>query len=121
MVNELTIDNFKQKVFDYTVNESWNYNGTIPSVIKFGADSWCNPCKALTPILEELSETYDGKVDFYSVDVDNEQELSQVFGIRSVPTILFVPQTGEPQMAIGALPKNELNTAINDILLTPVE
>lgn len=120
MVNELTVDNFKQKVFDYTVNESWNYNGTIPSVIKFGTE-WCNPCKVIAPILEELSETYDGKVDFYTVDVDKEQELAQVFGIRSVPTLLFVPKVGEPQMAMGALPKNELNTAINDILLVPVE
>ena len=84
-------------------------------LIDFYAD-WCGPCKIVAPLLDELSEEYSGKIDFYKVDTEAEQELSSVFGIRSIPSFLFIPLTGKPQMAMGALPKESFKQAITDVL-----
>ncbi len=118
---KLTTQGFKDIFFDYTVKKEWEYTSDRPAVIDFYAD-WCAPCKAVAPILEELSEQYDGEVDIYKVDTEAEQELSSVFGIRSIPSILFVP-TGskQPMMQAGALPKEALEEVINKELLAPVE
>lgn len=105
-----------KKVSDYESNpQEWNFLGERPALIDFYA-SWCGPCKALAPILEEVSEEYDGKVDIYKIDVDEEPELAGLFGIRSVPTLIFVPMDGTPQMAQGALPKANLKQAIEQVL-----
>lgn len=117
MAVALTRDTFLTKVFDYTTQQEWNYAGDKPCVIDFWAE-WCGPCRALAPIFEELSKEYEGKVHFYKVDTEAEQELASVFGIRSIPSLLFIPTTGQPQMAMGALPKDALQQAIQDILLT---
>jgi thioredoxin len=115
----LTHADFKTKVFDYESNPNWNFKGARPAIIDFYAD-WCGPCKRLTPIMEELSKEYDGLVDIYKVNIDTEQELAGAFGIMSVPSILFIPMTGEPQMAQGALPKDILVKAISEVLnVTP--
>jgi len=116
MVVELTTESFKEKVFDYEKNtEKWVYEGEKPAIIDFMAE-WCGPCKTTAPILEELSEEFDGKLDIYKVDVDQQPELAQAFGIKSIPSLLFVPMNEQPQMAQGALPKETFKTAINETL-----
>lgn len=110
----LTTQEFKEKVFNYESNTEWKYQGELPAIIDFYAD-WCGPCKMVAPVLEELAKEYDGKVLIYKVNTENEQELASAFGIRSIPTILFVPMDGKPQAAMGALPKNSFVSAIKDI------
>ncbi|MEI6576383.1 MAG: thioredoxin [Bacteroidota bacterium] len=115
-MEHLTVETFKSKVFNYDANQEWKFEGNLPVLIDFYAD-WCGPCKMVAPILEELSKEYDGKINIYKVDTEDQQELASVFGIRSIPSLLFCPLVGEPQMAMGALPKHELSQAIDDILL----
>jgi thioredoxin len=115
-LEHLTKDTFMNKVFDYEKNKEWNYAGELPCLIDFYAD-WCGPCKMVAPILEELAEEYKGKINIYKVDTEEEQELAGVFGIRSIPSLLFCPKDGQPQMAMGALPKDTFRKAIDDILL----
>lgn len=108
---------FLNKVANYEVNPSeWKFLGDKPAIIDFYA-SWCGPCKMLSPVLDELAETYEGKVDVYKINVEEEEELAAVFGVRSVPTLLFVPMQGAPQLAQGALPKKVLEEAVQTVLL----
>lgn len=116
MTELLTKQAFFEKVFNFEENKDWKFNGEIPCIIDFYAD-WCGPCKSLAPILEVLGEEYKGKVNIYKVDTEAEQELSGAFGIRSIPSMLFVPMEGQPQMAQGALPKQELERIISEVLL----
>lgn len=116
MTIKLTTEDFKQKVFDYTTNQEWKYAGTLPAIIDFYAD-WCGPCKMVAPILEQLAKQYEGKLLIYKVDTEAEQELSAVFGIRSIPTFLFIPVEGQPSMQPGALPKNVFEKVIEEHLL----
>lgn len=111
----LTKQDFLEKVFNYEQNQEWKYEGDLPCVIDFYAD-WCQPCKIVSPILDELAEEYAGKIHFYKVDTEAEQELAAIFGIRSIPSILFVPMNDRPQMAVGALPKDTLKQAIKEVL-----
>jgi len=115
-MEHLTKQTFKEKVFNYEKNKEWIYEGNLPCIVDFYAD-WCAPCKMIAPILEELAKEYDGKINIYKVNTEEEQELAGMFGIKSIPSILFCPKTGQPQMAMGALPKQTFITAINDILL----
>ena len=112
----LTAQTFKEKVFNYETNKEWKYEGEVPCIIDFYAD-WCGPCKMIAPTLVELAEEYDGKIMIYKVDTEKEQELASVFGIRSIPSLLFVPKEGQPQMSVGALTKEGFVQAINDVLL----
>lgn len=108
---------FLKKVANYEANPSeWKYLGDKPALIDFYAD-WCGPCKAVAPVLEELAKEYDGEIYIYKIDTEAEQELAAVFGIRSIPSLLFVPMEGTPQMAQGALPKPTLKEAIDKVLL----
>lgn len=115
MLEHLTTETFKEKVFNYDVNKEWKFEGDKPCLIDFYAD-WCGPCRMVAPILEELAKEYDGKLNIYKVDTDKEQELAMVFGIQSIPSLLFVPKDGQPQMAMGALPKETFKRAIKDVL-----
>lgn len=115
-MENLTTETFKEKVFDYTLNKEWSFNGTKPAVIDFYAD-WCQPCKMVAPILEELSDEFEGKINIYKVNTEVEQELSSVFGIRSIPSILFIPKGGQPMMQPGALPKDVFIKVIKEELL----
>ena len=115
MTENLTRDTFLEKVFDYTKNKDWKFEGDKPAIIDFYAD-WCGPCKMIAPILEQLSEEYEGKIDIYKIDTEKEQELSAAFGVRSIPTLLFCPVGEEPQMANGALPKPDLEKVIAQVL-----
>jgi thioredoxin 1 len=115
MTEHLTKETFLSKVFNYEQNKEWKFEGEKPCMIDFYAD-WCGPCKMVAPILEELAKEYDGKLDIYKVDTEKEVELASVFGIRSIPSILFVPRDGQPQMAMGALPKDTFEKAFKDVL-----
>lgn len=115
MVEHLTMQNFKTKIFDYEKNKEWVYEGDLPAVIDFYAD-WCGPCKAVAPVMEELSQHYEGKINFFKIDTEAEQDLAGMFGIRSIPSLLFIPQDEKPQMAVGAFPKEQFMTIISDIL-----
>lgn len=106
---------FLEKVFNYETKEKWDFQGELPAVIDFYAD-WCGPCKMVSPILEELAQEYQGKVNIYKVDTEAEQELAAVFAIRSIPSVLFIPKEGQPQMAVGAMPKEEYIRAIEMVL-----
>jgi thioredoxin 1 len=118
---KLSTQDFKDKVFDYTQSNEWKFAGELPAIVDFYAD-WCGPCKMVAPILEELSEEYAGKINIYKVDTEVEQELSAVFGIRSIPSILFIPADGQPMMQPGALPKDVLKQVIDtELLKTKVE
>ncbi len=114
MTENLTKEDFLKKVFNFENNKDWKFDGDLPCIIDFWAD-WCGPCKMLGPILEELSEEYNGKVNFYKVNTEQEQELASAFGIRSIPSLLFVPKDGKPQMLTGALPKEAFHKAIEDV------
>lgn len=114
---QINTQGFKEKIFDYEKGQEWKYAGSIPAVVDFYAD-WCGPCKAIAPALEELSEEYAGKVVIYKIDTESEQELSSLFGIQSIPTLLFIPVNGNPMVQKGALPKNVLKQVIDEKLLT---
>ncbi|MEI6173904.1 MAG: thioredoxin [Bacteroidota bacterium] len=116
MVEHLTKATFLEKVFNFEQNQEWKFEGTRPCIIDFYAD-WCGPCKMVAPILEELATEYAGKLDIYKIDTEAEQELAGAFGIRSIPSMLFVPLAEQPQMSVGALPKDSLKQAIADLLL----
>ena len=108
---------FLKKVYDFEANPNdWKFEGKRPAIVDFYA-TWCGPCKALHPVLEELSKEYSGKVDIYQIDVDQEKELVAAFGIRSIPTLLLIPMKEEPRITQGALPKDQLKKAIDEFLL----
>ena len=112
----LTKDEFLKRVSNIEANsDGWKFLGDKPAVVDFYAQ-WCGPCKALSPILEEISDEYAGKVDIYKIDVDQEEDLAIAFGIRTIPTLLFIPIDKNPQIMVGGLPKNKLKEAIDSIL-----
>jgi thioredoxin len=115
-MEHLTKETFLEKVFNYEKNKEWKFEGKLPCLIDFYAD-WCQPCKMVAPILEELSEEYKGKINIYKIDTEAERELSAAFGIRSIPSLLFCPADGQPQMAQGALPKETMKQVIEEVLL----
>lgn len=113
----LTKADFLAKVANYETNPNeWKYLGDKPALIDFYAD-WCGPCKAIAPVLDELAKEYGDDIYIYKIDTEQEQELAAVFGIRSIPTLIFVPMDGQPQVAQGALPKPELKKLIDSVLL----
>ena len=113
----LTKADFLTKVANFEKNpDKWEYLGDKPAIIDFYAD-WCGPCKMVAPILDELAEEYDGQIYIYKINTEKEQELAAAFGIRSIPTLLFVPMNEPPQMAQGALPKDAFKKAIDEVLL----
>lgn len=108
---------FLQKVANYeTEPTTWRYLGDKPAIVDFYA-SWCGPCKMVSPILDELAQEYSEQIHIYKIDTEQEQELSAVFGIQSIPTFLFIPMNGAPQMARGAMSKVDFKRAIEEVLL----
>ena len=104
---------FLARVFDYENNpEQWKFEGDRPCIIDFYAD-WCGPCKKVEPIMEDLAAKYEGKIDIYKVDTDKQKELAQVFGIQSIPSIMFCPKEGKPAMYRGAFPKSKYLELVN--------
>jgi thioredoxin 1 len=115
MAEHLTKETFKEKVFNYEEKKEWDYEGDLPCIIDFYAD-WCMPCKMIAPVLDEISEEYKDKLHVYKINTEKEQELAAAFGVQSIPSLLFVPTEGQPQMATGALPKESLEQAMKDVL-----
>ncbi len=112
----LTTQEFKEKVYNYDANpDTFKYEGSMPAIVDFFA-TWCGPCRALSPVLDELAKEYEGKILIYKVDVDKNEELSQVFGIRSIPTLLYIPKNGKPSIAPGAPSKAHLRQMIEDMI-----
>lgn len=120
MSENLSKQTFLEKVFDYEKDKEWKYQSNLPSVVDFWAP-WCGPCRIVGPIIDELSKEYSGKVHFYKINTEEEQELASVFGIQSIPSLLFIPVERKPMMAVGALPKDTLKQIIEkELLSTPV-
>ena len=115
MLEHLTIETFKEKVFNFEANKEWKFEGSTPCMIDFYAD-WCGPCKMVAPVLEELQKEYGQNLVIYKVNTEDERELAAIFGIQSIPSLLFVPVDGQPQMAMGALTKATFEKAIADVL-----
>ena len=115
-VVHITKADFLKKVYDFEKSpDEWKYLGSQPAIVDFYAD-WCGPCRQLSPVLDELAKEYSGKLTIYKVNVDNERGLATFFGIRSIPTLLFIPMKGKPQRSLGALSKTELKGIIKDVL-----
>lgn len=110
----LTLETFKNKIFDFEASKEWSFKGQRPAIIDFYAD-WCGPCRALAPILDRVAETYKGEVDIYKIDTEKQPELAALFGIRGIPSILFVPMSGEPSMSSGVIPEEGFGKAIGEL------
>jgi len=119
-IAHLTKETFQQLVWDYANSpNTWLYKGDKPCIIDFYAN-WCGPCRQLAPKLTELAEAYKGKITIYKINIDQEKELAALFGVKSIPAILFIPQTGQAQMALGNLPKETLEEAIKTVLIPTI-
>ena len=112
----LTTELFKARVFDYKHEKEWSYKGDKPCVIDFYT-TWCGPCKRLAPIMEEMSQKYCDQVVFYKADTERERELAYVFGINSIPQVLYIPMEGKPMLLKGLYPKEEIVKIIDEFLL----
>lgn len=108
-------ESFKEKVYDFEKETTWVYKGNKPAIVDFYAD-WCGPCKRVAPILEELQEEYGDAIQIYKVDTDKARKLAAAFRITSIPSFLFIPAKGEPQMAKGAFPKSVFVKALKEVM-----
>jgi thioredoxin 1 len=115
MTEHLTKETFTTKVFDYEKNREWKYEGQVPAIVDFWAE-WCGPCKMVSPVLDEISREYEGKLNVYKVNVDEEVDVASAFGIQSIPSLLFIPLNEMPRMAAGAMPKAGLLKLVKDVL-----
>ena len=115
MSEKLTTDEFKKKVFDFEANTVWKFEGDLPCIVDFYAD-WCGPCKMVAPVLEAISQEYSGKVNVYKINTDEEQALAGAFGIQSIPSLLFIPKSGDPRMSQGALPKAQIIKTMKEVM-----
>lgn len=115
-VIQMDNDMFMKNVFDYNANKEWKYEGTTPIIIDFYAD-WCGPCRQVAPIMKELAKEYEGKITVYKVDTDKEQALSRAMGIQSLPTVVYIPVKGQPQVIMGAADKATFKKAVETVLL----
>jgi len=114
-MEQLSKKTFIEKIFDYEKKKEWEFLGQLPAIIDFYAD-WCGPCKMVAPILEKLAAEYEGKVNIYKVNTDKEQELATAFGIMTIPSLMFIPKQGQPQMTRGALGREAFVKMINEVL-----
>lgn len=119
-VTYLTTEQFRERIFDYTNNNTWKYQGERPCIIDFYT-TWCGPCKRLAPIMEELAEQYCGQIDFYKVDTERERELAYIFQISSIPQVLYVPMSGRPSLTKGLYPKEQIVDIIENFLKVNTE
>lgn len=105
----------RQHIFDYKENPGkFIFKGQRPAILDFYAD-WCGPCRSLSPKIAELAKKYKGEIDVYKVNVDDERELAQVFGVRSIPMLLFIPMQGTPMQSLGNLSMEQLEQSVDKI------
>lgn len=116
----LTMESFKEKIFDYETEKEWKYRGDLPAIVDFYAD-WCGPCRMVAPVMERLAKKNEGKLHVYKVDTEAQPQLAGMFGVSSIPTILFIPVKGDPRVAQGALPEKEFDRIIDEVLFTASE
>ena len=116
----LTTEQFLARIFDYKNEKDWKFKGNKPCVIDFYT-TWCGPCKRLAPIMEEMSQKYCDQVVFYKADTERERELAYVFGINSIPQVLYIPVEGKPMLLKGLYPKDEIERIIDEFLLDKKE
>jgi len=116
MVHDMTIEKFISEVFDFKTETEWKYYGTKPCIVDFYAN-WCQPCKKMATIYEELSNEFEGKIDFYKVNTEVQPELSAAFGIRSIPSLLYIPTTGQPRMTQGVIEIDALREIVTKLLI----
>jgi len=114
-VIQLNDSSFKELVFDYENGKEWAFKGDKPVIVDFYA-TWCGPCKRIAPVLKQLQKEYGDDIQIYKVDTDKSPKVSAAFGIKSLPSLLFIPKKGKPTMAQGALPKETFVKAIKDVL-----
>lgn len=103
MVKELTDNDFHQEV----------EKSEMPYVVDFWA-IWCGPCSMIAPIMDELSNEYEGKINIGKVNVDNEIKTANEFGIQNIPTIIIFKQGKEVDRIIGAVPKEHIVKKIHE-------
>lgn len=116
-VKQLTYSEFIKTIWDFEKNtDAFTYKGKLPAVIDFYAD-WCGPCRRVGPIMEKMANEYEGKLLVYKVNVDNEKQLASVFGVRSIPMVLFIPVKGKPMAQTGALQEEQYKQIIEKELL----
>lgn len=115
-IEELTAQTFREKIVDYEKGSEWDFRGEKPAIIDFYA-TWCGPCKRMAPVLDSIAGEYKGRINVYKVDIDKQEELAGMFGIRSIPSLLFIPMEGKPQMQVGALGRPDLERNIQTFLL----
>lgn len=119
-VIELTVADFRQRIFDYTSHSDWAFRGSRPAIVDFYA-KWCGPCKCTAPVVAGIAAKYKGKIDVYKVDIDKQQELARVFGITSIPALLFIPLNGQPMMYVGAMGNEDMECYIKESMFTSVD
>jgi thioredoxin len=120
VVKQIGKEEFLQKVFNFEKSTWWKYEGIKPCIVNFHAD-WCGPCRTLEPILEDLAKKYEEQILVYKIDTEKEKDLCAAFGIKSLPTVLFCPLGGRPQVVAGALPYETIEKAIQDVLIKSIE
>lgn len=87
-----------------------------PMLLDFWAE-WCGPCRMVGPIIDELSPEYDGRITIGKINVDSETELTKQYGIRNIPTLLFLNPNGEVvDKIIGAEPKEKIKQKLDKML-----
>lgn len=116
-VRHLTYKEFLQNIWDFEKNpNTFVFKGKTAVIVDFYAD-WCGPCRKVAPIMEKMAETYADSLTIYKVNVDKEKQLAGAFGVRSIPTMLFIPKEGQPMMQAGAMAESDYVRIIEERLL----
>ena len=115
-VKVMSYNDFIKNVWDFEADSNeFTFKGDKPCIIDFYA-TWCGPCKMIAPIIEKLAQEYDGKVDFYKVDCDNELKLANIMQVRNIPMVFFMKNGAQPEKSVGAKDEAFFRSQINKLL-----